>query len=54
MEITKYEHACLLINKNGARLLIDPGNYTNLPAKLEAHYNQYFKNRLDIIEAVGV
>ena len=35
MEITKYEHACLLINKNGARLLIDPGNYTNLPAKLE-------------------
>ena len=35
MEITKYEHACLLINKNGTRLLIDPGNYTNLPAKLE-------------------
>ena len=35
MEVTKYEHACLLINKGGSRLLIDPGSYTNLPAKLE-------------------
>ena len=35
MKISKYEHACLLINKDGVGLLIDPGSYTNLPAKLE-------------------
>ena len=35
MKITKYEHACLLINKGGIGLLIDPGSYTKLPAKLE-------------------
>ena len=35
VEITKYEHACLLLNKNGTKLLIDPGEYTNLPDALE-------------------
>ncbi|MBW4062191.1 MBL fold metallo-hydrolase [Candidatus Saccharibacteria bacterium] len=29
MKITKYGHACLLIEENGARLLIDPGSYSS-------------------------
>lgn len=28
MEITKYVHSCLLVEINGKRILIDPGNYT--------------------------
>lgn len=28
MEITKYIHSCLLIETDGKRILIDPGNYT--------------------------
>ena len=29
MNITKYGHACLLIEENGARILIDPGAYSS-------------------------
>jgi L-ascorbate metabolism protein UlaG (beta-lactamase superfamily) len=28
MEVTKLEHACLIIRKDGAALVVDPGNYT--------------------------
>ena len=28
MQVTKHEHACLVIEKAGARLVIDPGSYT--------------------------
>jgi L-ascorbate metabolism protein UlaG (beta-lactamase superfamily) len=28
MKITKYGHACLLVEENGKKLLIDPGSYT--------------------------
>ena len=28
MEITKYEHACFAVAKDGSRLLIDPGEWT--------------------------
>lgn len=34
MQLTKYDHACLLIDKDGRRLLIDPGSYTKLPDSL--------------------
>ena len=34
MQLTKYDHACLLIDKDNARLLIDPGEYTDLPDNL--------------------
>ena len=28
MKVTKYEHACLVLEQNGESLIIDPGNYT--------------------------
>ncbi|MFT3799390.1 MBL fold metallo-hydrolase [Microbacterium sp.] len=28
MRITKYEHACLSLEEGGARLIVDPGNFT--------------------------
>ncbi len=28
MQVTKHEHACLVVEKAGARLVIDPGSYT--------------------------
>ena len=28
MKVTKYEHACLVLEVNGESLIIDPGNYT--------------------------
>lgn len=31
MKLTKYEHACLLIEAGQNKLIIDPGKYTNLP-----------------------
>ena len=31
MKLTKYEHACLLIEDGQNKLIIDPGKYTNLP-----------------------
>jgi len=33
-KLTKYEHACLFIEKDGAKLVIDPGGFTELPADL--------------------
>lgn len=32
MRLTKFEHACVLLEDGGAKLLIDPGSFTNLPA----------------------
>lgn len=29
MKITKYEHACIVVEVNGQTLIIDPGEYTN-------------------------
>jgi L-ascorbate metabolism protein UlaG (beta-lactamase superfamily) len=34
MQITKYEHACLVLEKAGKRLVIDPGSYTGPIADL--------------------
>ncbi len=34
IKLTKYEHACLVLNKAGVRLVIDPGCFTKLPADL--------------------
>lgn len=38
MKITKFGHSCLLIEEGDARILIDPGNYSTVPAleKLDA------------------
>lgn len=39
MNITKYEHACFVVEKDGQRLLVDPGNFTDdfrLPEDLMA------------------
>lgn len=35
MQITKYEHACLVLEKAGARLVIDPGFYTRPMTNIE-------------------
>lgn len=46
MKITKIGHCCLLIEENGARILVDPGNYNeapdvkNLDAILVTHEHQ--------------
>ena len=34
MQLTKYEHACLLVRDGQQGLLVDPGKYTNLPDNL--------------------
>lgn len=34
MKLTKYDHACLLVDNGQQKLLIDPGKYTNLPPDL--------------------
>lgn len=34
MQITKFEHACLLLDNGSSRLLIDPGSFTRLPENL--------------------
>ncbi len=34
MIITKFEHACLLLDNGKHRLIIDPGSFTNLPDNL--------------------
>jgi L-ascorbate metabolism protein UlaG (beta-lactamase superfamily) len=31
MKITKYEHALLLVEEDGAQLIVDPGSYSSLP-----------------------
>jgi len=35
MKITKFGHSCLLVEEDGVRLLIDPGNYSTIPENLE-------------------
>lgn len=35
MQVTKFEHCCLLIEENGLRVLTDPGIYAQLPEKLD-------------------
>ncbi len=35
MNITKYIHACLLLENDERKLLIDPGKFTQLPERLE-------------------
>ncbi|GAC1502570.1 MAG: MBL fold metallo-hydrolase [Candidatus Saccharimonadales bacterium] len=34
MKITKFEHACLILDNGTSRLLIDPGSFTTLPENL--------------------
>lgn len=35
IEVTKFGHACVRLEKNGRRITIDPGIYTDLPLALE-------------------
>lgn len=35
MTITKYEHACLVVEENGTKLVIDPGKFSSSLPKLE-------------------
>lgn len=35
IELTKFGHACVRLEKNGCRIVIDPGNYTDVPLALE-------------------
>ena len=58
MKITKYGHACLLVEDNNRRLIIDPGSLTKLPAKLEnimtvvvsdEHYDHFDIDNLKVI-----
>ncbi len=35
MKITKYEHACLFIEKESTNIVVDPGSFTTLPSNLE-------------------
>lgn len=35
MNITKFEHACLVLNNQTSRLVIDPGSFTRLPEDLK-------------------
>lgn len=37
MTITKYGHACLLVEENGVRILIDPGNWNPTPEATDIH-----------------
>lgn len=34
MKVTKFEHACLVLDNGTSRLVIDPGSFTNLPEDL--------------------
>jgi len=34
MNITKYEHACMVIDEEGQKLVVDPGEFTSLPEGL--------------------
>jgi L-ascorbate metabolism protein UlaG (beta-lactamase superfamily) len=58
MKLTKYGHACLLLEKDGTNLLIDPGSFTELPADLpkidfvvvtEEHYDHFNPDNLETI-----
>lgn len=58
MKLTKYGHACLLLEKDGMNLLIDPGSFTELPADLpkidfvvvtEEHYDHFNPDNLETV-----
>ncbi len=58
MELTKYAHACLILSKDGKRLIIDPGSFATLPEDLshiavvvitEEHMDHY---NLDNLKAI--
>lgn len=61
MKITKYGHACLLLEKDDARLLIDPGSFTELPNDLpevdfiivtEEHYDHFNVDNLKRVASI--
>ncbi|MFO0970747.1 MAG: MBL fold metallo-hydrolase [Candidatus Saccharimonadales bacterium] len=58
MKLTKYGHACLLLEKDSAYMLIDPGSFTELPAGLpkidfvivtEEHYDHFNPDNLEMV-----
>lgn len=58
MKLTKYGHACLLLEKDGTNLLIDPGSFTELPNNLpkidfvvvtEEHYDHFNPGNLETV-----
>lgn len=62
MRITKYEHACMVIEREGARLVIDPGNFTAPIPELEGivavvithqHKDHWDEGQLDRILAAN-
>lgn len=61
MKITKYGHACLLLEKDDTRLLIDPGSFTELPNDLpevdfiivtEEHYDHFNVDNLKRVASI--
>lgn len=62
MKLTKYGHACLLLEKDDSRLLIDPGSFTDLPDDLpsidfvivtEEHFDHLNQDNLDKVAQVN-
>lgn len=60
MKITKYDHACLVIEKDSTKLIIDPGSFTTLPKDIdsvdfviitEEHYDHFNLENLQQITA---
>lgn len=58
MKITKYGHACLLLDTEKTRLIIDPGSFTTLPNNLkpidyiivtEEHFDHFSEENIDLI-----
>lgn len=62
MRITKYTHACLLLENDGTNLLIDPGSFTEIPSDLpkidfvivtEEHYDHLNLDNLKLVASVN-
>lgn len=60
MLITKYGHACLLLETGKTRLIIDPGSFTSLPNNLpkidfiiitEEHFDHFSEDNINLIVA---
>jgi L-ascorbate metabolism protein UlaG (beta-lactamase superfamily) len=60
MNVTKYEHACLLITEGTNKIIIDPGSFTKLPDELagitsiiitEEHQDHFNIENIEIILA---
>lgn len=58
MKVTKYTHACLILEDGNSRIVIDPGSFTELPDKLsdivgvivtEEHYDHFDPEKLKLI-----